>query len=168
MTVRPGAWPAAEHGGDATVESFDPTIDETAVRSTVTGFEEAGSGAVDITDADTLVSVGRGIGDEDSLGLVFELAEAIDATVSASRPIIDNGWLSANRQVGQSGKVVTPAVYIAVGISGAVQHVAGIKGAETIVAINNDPSALVFDVADYGVVDDLFAVVPALTEEFDR
>ena len=166
VTVRPGAWPAAEHGGDATVESFDPTIDETAVRSTVTGFEEAGSGAVDITDADTLVSVGRGIGDEDSLDLIFDLADAMDATVSASRPIIDNGWLPADHQVGQSGKVVTPEVYVAIGISGAVQHVAGMKGAETIVAINDDPSAPIFDIADYGIVDDLFEVVPALTDEF--
>lgn len=166
LTVRAGEWPAATGSGDATVTPVDVEIDEAAVRSTVTGFEEAGSGDVDITDADVLVSVGRGIEEEDNLDLIFDLAEALDATVSASRPIIDNGWLPADHQVGQSGKVVTPEVYIAVGISGAVQHVAGMKGAETIVAINNDPSAPIFDIADYGIVDDLFEVVPALTEEF--
>ncbi|WP_276273070.1 electron transfer flavoprotein subunit alpha/FixB family protein [Haloarcula litorea] len=166
VTVRPAEWPAAEGTGDATVEPFDAEIDESAVRSTVTGFEEVGGGEVDITDADVLVSVGRGIEEEENLDLIFDLADALDATVSASRPIIDNGWLEKDRQVGQSGKVVTPDVYIAIGISGAVQHVAGMKGADTIVAINTDPNAPIFDIADYGIHDDLFEVVPALIEEF--
>jgi electron transfer flavoprotein alpha subunit len=166
LTVRPGEWPATDESGDATVEAFDATIDESRVRSTVTGFEEAASGDVDITDADVLVSVGRGIEEEENLDLVRDLADALGATLSASRPIVDNGWLPADRQVGQSGKVVTPDVYIAIGISGAVQHVAGMKGADTIVAINKDPNAPIFDIADYGIVDDLFDVVPALTEEF--
>jgi electron transfer flavoprotein alpha subunit len=166
VTIRGTEWPAAEGTGDATVESHEVDIDESEVRSTVTGFQEAGAGDVDITDADVLVSVGRGIQEEENLDLIFELADALDATVSSSRPIVDNGWLPQDRQVGQSGKVVTPEVYIAIGISGAVQHVAGMKGAETIVAINNDPSAPIFDIADYGIVDDLFDVVPALTEEF--
>jgi electron transfer flavoprotein alpha subunit len=166
VTIRGGEWPASEDSGDATVEAFDAVIDEDAVRSTVTGFQEVGSGDVDITDADVLVSVGRGIQEEDNLDLIHDLADALGATVSSSRPIVDNGWLPKDRQVGQSGKVVTPDVYIAIGISGAVQHVAGMKGAETIVAINNDPSAPIFDIADYGIVDDLFDVVPALTEEF--
>ena len=166
LTVRGGEWPAAEGAGDAEVSAFDPDIDESAIRSTVTGFQEVGAGDVDIAEADVLVSVGRGIEEEENLDVIHDLADALDATVSASRPIVDNGWLPKDRQVGQSGKVVSPDVYIAVGISGAVQHVAGMKGAETIIAINDDPSAPIFDIADYGIVDDLFAVVPALTEEF--
>ncbi|MFB6223688.1 MAG: electron transfer flavoprotein subunit alpha/FixB family protein [Haloarcula sp.] len=166
VTVRPAEWPAAEADGDATIEPFDATIDEDAVKSTVKGFEEVGSGDVDITDADVLVSVGRGIEEEENLDIIYDLSEALDATVSGSRPLIDNGWLEKDRQVGQSGKVVTPDVYIAIGISGAVQHVAGMKGSDTIVAINTDPNAPIFDIADYGIQDDLFEVVPALIEQF--
>ena len=167
VTVRPSEWPAAEGTGDAAIQAFDASIDESAVRSRVTGFEEVAGGDVDISEADVLVSVGRGIGEEENLDIIHDLADALDATVSASRPIVDSGWLPKNRQVGQSGKVVTPDVYIAIGISGAVQHVAGMKGADTIIAINDDPSAPIFDIADYGIVDDLFEVVPALTEEFE-
>jgi electron transfer flavoprotein alpha subunit len=167
VTVRVAEWPPTEEAGDASVEAFDASIDEAAVRSTVTGFEEVGAGDVDITEADVLVSIGRGIEEEENLDLIFDLAEALDATVSSSRPIVDNGWLPKNRQVGQSGKVVTPEFYIAIGISGAVQHVAGMKGAENIVAINTDPNAPIFDIADYGIHGDLFDVVPALIEEFE-
>ena len=166
VSIRSAEWPAAEGTGDADVQAFDADIDEDAVGSTVTGFEEVGGGDVDISEADVLVSVGRGIEEEENLDLIFDLAEALDATVSSSRPIVDNGWLPKNRQVGQSGKVVTPDVYIAIGISGAVQHVAGMKGSDTIVAINTDPNAPIMDIADYAIVDDLFDVVPALTEEF--
>lgn len=166
ISIRPGEWPPAEGTGDADVREFDVDIDESAVRSTVTGFQEVGGGDVDITDAEVLVSVGRGIEEEENIALVEELADTLGATLSSSRPIVDNGWLPKNRQVGQSGKVVTPDVYIAIGISGAVQHVAGMKGAETIVAINTDSSAPIYDLADYGIVDDLFEVVPALIEAF--
>jgi electron transfer flavoprotein alpha subunit len=166
ITVRPGEWPAAEGTGDAEIQSFDPGIDESAVRSTVNGFQEVGGGDVDISEAELLVSVGRGIEEEENIALVEALADALGATLSSSRPIVDNGWLPKNRQVGQSGKQVTPEVYIAIGISGAVQHVAGMKGAETIVAVNTDPNAPIYDLADYGIVDDLFDVVPALIEEF--
>ncbi|MFY4815773.1 electron transfer flavoprotein subunit alpha/FixB family protein [Haloarcula sp. AONF1] len=164
LTVRGGEWPPAEGVGDATVEAADVDIPESGAR--VTGFEEVGGGDVDIADADVLVSVGRGIEEEENLELVEELADALGATLSASRPIVDNGWLPKNRQVGQSGKVVTPDVYIAVGISGAVQHVAGMKGSDTIIAINTDPNAPIFDIADYGIVGDLFDVVPELIDEF--
>jgi len=164
ITVRGGEWAPAEGVGDAAIEAVDVELPESGAR--VTGFEEVGGGDVDIADADVLVSVGRGIEEEENLELVEELADALGATLSASRPIVDNGWLPKNRQVGQSGKVVTPDVYLAVGISGAVQHVAGMKGAETIIAINTDPNAPIFDIADYGIVGDLFEVVPELVDEF--
>jgi len=164
LTVRGGEWAPAEGVGDAAVEAADVDLPESGAR--VTGFEEVGGGDVDIADADVLVSVGRGIEEEENLDLVEELADALGATLSASRPIVDNGWLPKNRQVGQSGKVVTPDVYIAVGISGAVQHVAGMKGSDTIIAINTDPNAPIFDIADYGIVGDLFEVVPELVDEF--
>ncbi|MCY4731608.1 electron transfer flavoprotein subunit alpha/FixB family protein [Natronomonas gomsonensis] len=166
LTIRPAEWPKAEAAGDAAIEAFDVDIDEDALGTTVNGFEEVGGGDVDITEADVLVSIGRGIDEEENLPLVEELADTLGATLSSSRPIVDNGWLPKNRQVGQSGKVVTPDVYIAIGISGAVQHVAGMKGADTIVAINTDPNAPIYDIADYGIVDDLFEVVPELIEEF--
>jgi electron transfer flavoprotein alpha subunit len=167
ITIRGAEWPAAEGTGDAAIEAFDADIDEDAIGSTVNGFEEVGGGDVDISEADLLVSIGRGIEEEENLDLIRDLADALGATLSSSRPIVDNGWLPKNRQVGQSGKVVTPDVYIAIGISGAVQHVAGMKGSDTIVAINTDPNAPIMDIADYAIVDDLFDVVPELIEEFD-
>jgi electron transfer flavoprotein alpha subunit len=110
-----------------------------------------------------IVSVGRGIGEEGNLPVVQELAEALGAELAASRPICDNGWLPMERQVGSSGQTVAPKVYFAVGISGAIQHLVGMKGSQCIVAINKDANAPIFEVADYGVVGDLFEVVPALT-----
>ena len=166
VTIRPAEWPTAQGTGDADVRAVDADIDEAEIGSTVTGFEEVAGGDVDISEADFLISVGRGIEEEENIPLIEEFVEVTDATLSSSRPIVDNGWLPKNRQVGQSGKVVTPDVYIAIGISGAVQHVAGMKGADTIVAINDDPSAPIYDIADYGITDDLFDVVPALIEEF--
>ncbi|MFC7213672.1 electron transfer flavoprotein subunit alpha/FixB family protein [Saliphagus sp. GCM10025334] len=166
VTIRGAEWEPTEAAGDATVEAFEADIDEDAIGSSVTGFEEVAGGDVDISEADLLVSIGRGIEEEENLDLIRELVEALDATLSSSRPIVDAGWLPANRQVGQSGKVVTPDVYIAIGISGAVQHVAGMKGSETIVAINTDPNAPIMDIADYAIHDDLFDVVPALIEQF--
>ncbi|WP_254531834.1 electron transfer flavoprotein subunit alpha/FixB family protein [Natrinema gelatinilyticum] len=166
VTIRGAEWPAAEGTGDAAIEAFDADIDEDAIGSTVNGFEEVGGGDVDISEAELLVSIGRGIEEEENLDLIRDLADALGATLSSSRPIVDNGWLPKNRQVGQSGKVVTPDVYIAIGISGAVQHVAGMKGSDTIVAINTDPNAPIMDIADYAIHDDLFDVVPELIEEF--
>ncbi|KAB1192612.1 electron transfer flavoprotein subunit alpha/FixB family protein [Haloferax sp. MBLA0076] len=167
VTIRSAEWEPTEAAGEPAVEAFDFELDESRVRSRVTGFEEVGGGDVDISDADVLVSVGRGIEEEENLELVQNLADALGATLSSSRPIVDNGWLPKDRQVGQSGKVVTPKVYLAIGISGAVQHVAGMKGAETIIAVNTDPDAPIFDIADYGIVGDLFDVVPELIEQFE-
>jgi electron transfer flavoprotein alpha subunit len=167
VSIRPAEWDAAEGDGDAEVNAFDAEIDDATIRSTVTGFEEVAGGDVDISEAEFLVSIGRGIEEEDNLPLIKDLVEVTDATLSSSRPIVDNDWLPKNRQVGQSGKVVTPDVYLAIGISGAVQHVAGMKGSDTIVAINTDPNAPIMDLADYAIVDDLFDVVPQLIEAFE-
>jgi electron transfer flavoprotein alpha subunit len=112
--------------------------------------------------------VGRGIKEKDNIHLVEELAAAMGAELAASRPICDNGWLPMERQVGSSGQTVSPKVYMAIGISGAIQHLVGMKGAKTIVAINKDPNAPIFEVADYGICGDLFEVVPALIEEVKK
>ena len=114
------------------------------------------------------MAVGRGISEQANIELVRELATALGAELAASRPICDNGWLPMERQVGSSGQTVAPKLYIAVGISGAIQHLVGMKGAKTIVAINKDASAPIFEVADYGIVGDLFEVVPALTEQLRK
>jgi electron transfer flavoprotein alpha subunit len=127
-------------------------------------FQEAKQ-AVDLTQAERIVSVGRGIKTQENIALVQELAEAIGAEIAASRPICDNEWLPMDRQIGSSGQTVAPKLYLAVGISGAIQHVVGMKNSSTIVAINKDPEAPIFDIADYGIVGDLFEIVPALTAE---
>ncbi len=166
ITIRPGEWDAVEAPGSADVQAFDVEIDDSALGTEVSGYEAAEEGDVDISEAEFIVSVGRGIEEEENMEIMEELADAAGATLAASRPITDNGWLPKNRQVGQSGKDVEPKIYIAFGISGAVQHVAGMKSSETIVAVNTDPDAPIYDIADYGAVSDLFDVVPNLTEEF--
>jgi len=123
---------------------------------------------VDLTSAEIVVSVGRGIKEKDNIPIVEELAKALGAELAASRPICDNGWLPMERQVGSSGQTVSPKMYLAVGISGAIQHLVGMKGAKIIVAINKDANAPIFEVADYGIVGDLFEVVPALVAEVKK
>jgi len=167
VTVRPGEFALASGSSDADVVAHDFDVNLDALGSTVEGYEAVEAGDVDITEAEFLISIGRGIDEEENLELIEDLAEVTGGTISASRPIVDNGWLAKGRQVGQSGKTVTPNVYLAIGISGAVQHVAGIKNADMIIAINTDPNAPIFDIADYGIVGDLFNVVPALIEQFD-
>ncbi|HWO00887.1 MAG TPA: electron transfer flavoprotein subunit alpha/FixB family protein [Blastocatellia bacterium] len=127
-------------------------------------FQEAKQ-AVDLTQAPLIVAVGRGIKSQENIELVQKLADALGAEIAASRPICDNEWLPMDRQIGSSGQTVAPKLYLAVGISGAIQHVVGMKNSQTIVAINKDPEAPIFDIADYGIVGDLFEIVPALTSE---
>ena len=129
-----------------------------------TPFKEAKQ-AVDLTKADRIVAVGRGIKAQEHLPLAQELAKALDAELAASRPICDAEWLPMDRQIGSSGQTVAPKLYLALGISGAIQHVVGMKGARTIVAINKDGDAPIFEISDYGIIGDLFEIVPALISE---
>ena len=146
----------------ADIKAVDTTLDAGAIRQTVEPpFQEAKQ-AVDLTQAERIVAVGRGIKAQEHLALVETLAAALGAEVAASRPICDSGWLPMDRQVGSSGQTVAPRLYLALGISGAIQHLVGMKGSRTIVAINKDAEAPIFEVADFGIVGDLFEVVPAL------
>ena len=164
-SVQAGAYRADSlAAGSAPVEKLAITLDASKIRSTPQAPFRESARAVDLTAADIIVSVGRGIKEKDNIPVVEELAKALGAELAASRPICDNGWLPMERQVGSSGQTVSPKVYIAVGISGAIQHLVGMKGSKTIVAINKDSNAPIFEVADYGIVGDLFDVVPALAE----
>ena len=146
----------------AAIRAVDVTFDAGAIRQTVEPpFQEAKQ-AVDLTQAERIVAVGRGIKAKEHIALVQTLATALGAEVAASRPICDSGWLPMDRQVGSSGQTVSPKLYLALGISGAIQHLVGMKGSATIVAINKDAEAPIFEVADLGIVGDLFEVVPAL------
>jgi electron transfer flavoprotein alpha subunit len=165
-TVRPGAFTAdvpPGEKGDLAVRKVDTDLPEP--RKEFREFVDTGAGAVDITQADLLVSVGRGIGEPDNIAAVQELAELVGGVLSCSRPVVDKNWLPKYHQVGTSGKSVKPKIYLALGISGAFQHVAGISGAGTVLAVNKDKKAPIFRVADFGVVEDLFVVVQALKEK---
>ena len=168
-SLQAGAWRADQLAdGTAAVEKFTPSITATEIRTRPQERFRESTRAVDLTAAELIVAVGRGIKEADNIPLVQELADAIGAELAASRPICDAGWLPMERQVGSSGQTVGPKMYMAVGISGAIQHLVGMKGARTIVAINKDPNAPIFEVADYGIVGDLFQVVPALIEAFKK
>jgi electron transfer flavoprotein alpha subunit len=164
-SVQVGAFRAdALRSGQATVRALDVHVDADAIRQQVEPpFTEAKQ-AVDLTAAARIVSVGRGIKGPEHIELARQLAEALGAELAASRPICDNGWLPMDRQIGSSGQTVAPKLYLALGISGAIQHVVGMKGAKTIVAINKDPEAPIFEIADYGIAGDLFEIVPAMIE----
>jgi electron transfer flavoprotein alpha subunit len=165
VTLRQGVFPIEEADLQGQIVTLDSPLKEEITYRRFIQYIEAVVGDVDITQADILVSVGRGIREEKNMPLVEELAKALGGVLSCSRPITDSGWLPPDRQVGQSGRTVKPKLYVAVGISGAFQHVAGMSGAETVVAINKDPNAPIFSVAHYGIVGDLFQLVPALTEK---
>jgi electron transfer flavoprotein alpha subunit len=151
--------------GTSPVEAFTPAISPSDIRTKPLELFRESQRAVDLTAAEIIVSVGRGIKEAENIPIVQKLADALGAELAASRPICDNGWLPMERQVGSSGQTVAPKMYVAVGISGAIQHLVGMKGSKTIVAINKDANAPIFEVADYGIVGDLFQVVPALVEE---
>jgi electron transfer flavoprotein alpha subunit len=163
-TLRQGSFqPPPETSGQ--IEKINTTIDEEPEYRRFLEYIEEAIGDVDITKADVVIGVGRGIKEEQNMSVVQQLADALGGVLACSRPVVDAGWLSKDRQVGSSGKTVKPKLYLAVGISGAFQHVTGMKGSDTIVAINKDPNAPIFADADYGIVDDLFKVIPSLTQK---
>lgn len=172
ITLRPGSFKADES------KSADGNIVDKTAEAMAGGLAggarrfleivEAEVGDVDITKSDVLVSVGRGIEDEDNLEMIFDLAKAMGADVSCSRPIVDAKWLEKSRQVGTSGKIVKPKVYMALGISGSFQHLGGLKGAPFVVAVNKNPKAPIFQAADVGVVDDILDFIPDLTDRINE
>lgn len=169
ITIRAGAFPsdrAGEHQGEVIKKGVPAGLPP--VRRQFVSFEESSAGGVDITQADLLVSVGRGICEQENVALVKELADMMGGVLSCSRPVVDKNWLPKFHQVGTSGKSVKPKVYFALGISGAFQHVAGITGAGTVIAVNKDKKAPIFRVAHYGIVDDLFKVVEALKAKLKK
>lgn len=162
ITVRQGSFPAQEGSLSAKVVEFPSPLKEEPDYRRFVQYIEAAVGEIDITQADAIVAIGRGIKEKENMPLLEELANSLGGVLACSRPIVDEGWLPKDRQVGSSGKTVKPKLYLAIGISGAFQHIMGMKNADTIVAINKDPNAPIFNVADYGIVDDLFKVVPLL------
>jgi electron transfer flavoprotein alpha subunit len=168
VTFQSGAYRGeqAEKGEGASVESMPVEVGEVRMQPEAP-FQEVKQ-AVDLTKADVIVAIGRGIKSQENIALAQKLADALGGDIAASRPICDAGWLPIDRQIGSSGQTVAPKLYVALGISGAIQHLVGMKNAGTIVAVNKDPEAPIFDIADYGIVGDLFEVVPVLTEEITK
>jgi electron transfer flavoprotein alpha subunit len=162
--ARANAFPA-DPVGDATaqVERVTPTVQDWSAAAKIVGHEEADTGGVDIGEADVLVAFGRGIGSPDNIPVVEELAKALGGTVAATRAVVDAGWCSYSLQVGQTGKTVSPKLYVAAGVSGAIQHKVGMVNSGVIVAINKDANAPIFEFADLGVVGDALTVMPKLT-----
>ena len=164
--VKPNAFSAEESGGDpAEVVTLDVTIGDTARRARIVDVvEEEAGGRPEMTEAAIIVAGGRGLGDAEGFALVEELADSLGAAVGASRAATDAGWYPHSHQIGQTGKTVSPQLYIGCGISGAIQHRAGMQTSQTIVAVNKDPDAPIFSIADFGVVGDLYKVIPPLIE----
>ena len=155
---------AARGSAAAPVRAMAAKVDAAAIRQKPEAPFQQAKQAVDLSQAERIVSVGRGIKDQANIAIAEQLAKALGAEIAASRPICDSGWLPMERQVGSSGQTVAPKLYLALGISGAIQHLVGMKGSQTVVAINKDPDAPIFEIADYGIVGDLFEIVPAMIE----
>ncbi len=162
ITLRPNVFAAEETGGSAEVVDLDGL--ELSIRAVVKELVSTAGGELDVAEADIIVSGGRGIKGPENFALIKELADALGGAVGASRAVVDAGWIDHAHQVGQTGKVVSPSLYVACGISGAIQHLAGMSSSKVIVAINKDPDAPIFKIADYGVVGDLFDVIPPMVE----
>jgi len=167
-TVRANVFPPAEPDASRSAAVDTIALGGVKVRSRVTGFEQSEGETLDLTEANIIVSGGRAMQGPENFEILRKLCKVIGATLGASRAAVDAGWIDHSHQVGQTGKVVNPTLYIAVGISGAIQHLAGMSSARTIVAINKDRDAPIFKVASYGIVGDLYQIVPALTEEFAK
>jgi electron transfer flavoprotein alpha subunit len=160
LMLRPTAWPAVQGAGSATISHQQAAAEPAGARHLE--YVEAPPGDVDISAAEFVLCVGRGIGERENLEQFERLAERLGATLGVSRPLVDAGWISSDRQVGQSGRTVKPRVYLALGVSGAIQHLAGMRTSDTIIAVNSDPDAPIFGVAHYGAVADLFDVAEEL------
>jgi electron transfer flavoprotein alpha subunit len=167
-SLRPNVFPIVESAKAGEVIKFDPAIDPGQLKTKVLEVQKDTSGKADLTEANVIVSGGRGMKGPEGYAILEELADVLGATVGASRAAVDAGWRPQKDQVGQTGKIVSPTLYIACGISGAIQHVAGMGSAKYIVAVNKDAEAPIFARADYGIVDDLFKVVPELTKEIKQ
>ncbi len=167
-SVQAGAFRGAEAGPATAVDKLDVTLDAAQIRNVPEDWFQEAKRTVDLSSAELIVSVGRGIKEPQNIDLVKQLCEVLDAELAASRPICDAGWLPMERQIGSSGQTVAPKLYLALGISGAIQHLVGMKGSRCVVAVNKDANAPIFEVSDYGIVGNLFEVVPALIEELKK
>lgn len=168
VSVRSGSYDLNESQTDAEVINIDFSVDESDIQATLREIIGADSDKIDLSEAETIVAAGRGAKDDEGQDLINELASTLNAGIGASRALTESGVMDPSLQIGQTGKVVSPQLYIAVGISGAIQHVAGMSNSKVIVAINKDPDAPIFDIADYGIVGDLYKVLPPFIEELKK